>query len=343
MSREPEQDGWLGSTLRQSPAAATDACLDAETLAAWADGGLTTQAAAAVDLHASNCSRCMAVLAAMERSAPPALAPHAWTPARLFRWLVPLTAAATAIAIWVAVPDRPITPQQTAAVQDLGTTSERADSASQVPVPERFQIRNARTRARTRTQHPAPRTQNRCLHSRSRCLRRNRCVTTRGASAVRRSRWMPQRARRRSWKPHYPLRHPLPPLLRRRPVRPHLQMPSPKPPQPLSDRLSVRQRRPWSSPLLRMLSFAGGLSGPRRLSGRRTAAGPGRARHLFQALHRTSRRAFQWLPSGSSTRSVLLSERPTAESLTRPTAAAPGRSCKKIPKLRSKNSGASPL
>ena len=135
MSREPEQDGWLGSTLRPSPAAVTDACPDAETLAAWADGGLTTQAAAAVDLHASNCSRCMAVLAAIERSAPPALAPHAWTPARLFRWLVPLTAAATAIAIWVAVPDRPIAPQQTAAVQDLGTTSERGDSASQVPGP----------------------------------------------------------------------------------------------------------------------------------------------------------------------------------------------------------------
>ncbi len=140
------------------------------------------------------------------------------------------------------VPDRPITPQQTAAVQDLGTTSERADSASQVPVPVPVPV----PERRTQNQNPAPSTQNAEPLSarRSRFLRRKRCVTTCGASAVRRSRWMQRRARRRSRKPHLP-RHPLPPRLRRRPVRPHRQIRSPKPPQPPSDRLSVRQR-PWS-------------------------------------------------------------------------------------------------
>jgi hypothetical protein len=129
MKREPvgnddEQDNWLGTTLRRTPATAPDDCLDAETLAAWADGGLGGKAAAAVDLHASQCSRCTAVLAAIERTAPVAPARHAWTPARLVRWLVPLTAAATAVAIWIAVPDRPVAPvEESAAVQDLARSA----------------------------------------------------------------------------------------------------------------------------------------------------------------------------------------------------------------------------
>ena len=109
MGNEREPDSWLGTTLRQAPAPASETCLDAETLAAWADGGLSANAAAVVELHASSCSRCTAVLGAMERSAPAASAKHVWTPARVFRWLAPLTAAATAVAIWIAVPDRPIT------------------------------------------------------------------------------------------------------------------------------------------------------------------------------------------------------------------------------------------
>jgi hypothetical protein len=159
MGREPDRNDWLGKTLRRSSAAAADACLDAETLAAWADGALNAQAAAAVETHASSCSRCTAVLAAMERTAPAVPVQHAWTPARLFRWLVPITAAATAVAIWVIVPDRPITSERTATVQDLPATGERADAANPelggvpvpVPVPEQ----------RTLRQNPAPRTANR--------------------------------------------------------------------------------------------------------------------------------------------------------------------------------------
>ena len=108
LGHEPDRNDWLGTTLRRSDAASPDACVDAEMLAAWADGGLSAQAAASVESHASSCSRCMAVLAAMERTAPAAAPRLAWTPARFFRWLVPVTAAATAIAIWVLVPDRQI-------------------------------------------------------------------------------------------------------------------------------------------------------------------------------------------------------------------------------------------
>ena len=128
MKREPlgnehDEDRWLGTMLRGS-AAPTEACVDAETLAAWADGALDAKASAAVELHASNCPRCTAVLATMARTAPAVSPTHAWTPARLVRWLVPMTAAATAIAIWIVVPDRPITPVQPAPAHELSTGSE---------------------------------------------------------------------------------------------------------------------------------------------------------------------------------------------------------------------------
>jgi hypothetical protein len=119
MGNEREPDAWLAAALRQTPATASDACLDAETLAAWADGGLDASAATAVELHASSCSRCTAVLAALERSAPAASATHVWTPARVFRWLAPLAAAATAVAIWIAVPDRSVIPVEPAPAHDL--------------------------------------------------------------------------------------------------------------------------------------------------------------------------------------------------------------------------------
>lgn len=161
MKREPvgnegEQDNWLGTTLRRTPATAPDECLDAETLAAWADGGLSGKAAAAVELHASQCSRCTAVLAAIERTAPLAPARHAWTPARLVRWLVPLTAAATAVAIWIAVPDRPITPVEPAPAQDLASPRPGGRSLER----EAPEAPNLAPEPETLNRNPAPSTEN---------------------------------------------------------------------------------------------------------------------------------------------------------------------------------------
>ena len=105
-------------------------------------------------------------MATMERTAPAAAVRPAWTQARLFRWLVPLTAAATAVAIWVFVPNRPIVPEQPAAIQDLRVTGERGDAnaaaeaerknaeTDQVPVPV------PGSEPRTLKQNPAPSTQN---------------------------------------------------------------------------------------------------------------------------------------------------------------------------------------
>src|ERR1700730_2156913 len=78
--------------------AAPGACLDAETLAALADRGLTKDDLAAAEAHVSDCSRCQELVAMLERTRPavPAREPW-WRPTFGFGWLVPLTAAVAAI------------------------------------------------------------------------------------------------------------------------------------------------------------------------------------------------------------------------------------------------------
>jgi hypothetical protein len=82
-------------------------CLDADTLAAWADGALDAAALATAEAHAADCARCQAMLSAMAMTAPAgatAAATSWWMPS--LRWLVPLTAAAAAVLVWTIVPQR---------------------------------------------------------------------------------------------------------------------------------------------------------------------------------------------------------------------------------------------
>jgi hypothetical protein len=165
MGHEREPDGWLGTTLRQTPAAASDGCLDAETLAAWADGGLSVTAAAAVELHASSCSRCTAVLASLEQSAPAASTTPVWTPARVFRWLAPLAAAATALAIWIVVPDLPLTqvapaPAHDLAIQAPETPPREPGTGNLESGARNTERRTLSAEPGTANQNPAPSTQN---------------------------------------------------------------------------------------------------------------------------------------------------------------------------------------
>jgi Photosynthesis system II assembly factor YCF48/Putative zinc-finger len=121
--------------LRQArldlPPVSSQFCLDAEMLAAWADGALTGNELAAAEAHASNCSHCQALLAAMARTTP---APNAtedrWWSGLALRWLVPLTAAATAVAIWVAVPRNP-----PALVFDSNQAGNQAATSQDLPQP----------------------------------------------------------------------------------------------------------------------------------------------------------------------------------------------------------------
>jgi hypothetical protein len=85
------------------------ACVDAETLAAWFDGTLSTDEAGTVELHVSNCARCQAVMAVLAKTEPAMPASVPFWRRRPVGWLVPLTAAAAAAAlvVWVASPTRP--------------------------------------------------------------------------------------------------------------------------------------------------------------------------------------------------------------------------------------------
>jgi hypothetical protein len=140
MPSEREHDQWLERMLRRRSMDAPMTlppvgCLDAETLAAWADGTLNPQEIAAAEIHVSNCARCTALVAAVARTAPPALAD---TPSRgrLLRWLVPLTAAATAVAIWVAIPERqPASSVREESAQAVTVTPPQAASPSETATP----------------------------------------------------------------------------------------------------------------------------------------------------------------------------------------------------------------
>ena len=114
MNGSRERDQSVERLLRQSlqtprNAGVTDSCLDAETLAAWVDGGLSGAALEMAQSHVADCARCQALVGTLARInsvVPPAEPERAAR--RWLAWLVPLTAAAAAVALWVAVPrDKP--------------------------------------------------------------------------------------------------------------------------------------------------------------------------------------------------------------------------------------------
>ena len=106
MSTPHTRDRALEHLLRNTPPASADTtpCVDAETMAAWMDGGLDAQTMAATELHLSNCARCQAIVATVVRSEPTAPAVAPWWSRMHLRWLVPLTAAAAATVLWMVVP-----------------------------------------------------------------------------------------------------------------------------------------------------------------------------------------------------------------------------------------------
>jgi hypothetical protein len=79
-------------------------CLEAETFAAWMDGGLDPAGVAAAEAHCSSCPRCRAMLAAFAHSAPEALGTRqaVGTSSGWWKWwLAPLAATAAAVVVWV--------------------------------------------------------------------------------------------------------------------------------------------------------------------------------------------------------------------------------------------------
>jgi hypothetical protein len=105
-----ERDRSIERLLRQSlktpqNGGVTDSCLDAETLAALLDGGLSGAALEMAESHLGDCARCQSLAGALARidSAVPDGQPKRGARSWL-AWVVPLTAVAAAVAVWVAVP-----------------------------------------------------------------------------------------------------------------------------------------------------------------------------------------------------------------------------------------------
>lgn len=89
------------------------ACLDAETVAAWADGSLADPARAAVELHTADCERCLAMVAAFAKTAPPPIEAQRSTWFSL-RWLVPVTTGIVVVGVWALLQTRPEESRQVA-------------------------------------------------------------------------------------------------------------------------------------------------------------------------------------------------------------------------------------
>ncbi|OFW46878.1 MAG: hypothetical protein A3J29_20100 [Acidobacteria bacterium RIFCSPLOWO2_12_FULL_67_14b] len=139
MNADRDRDRLLEDALRhelgRAIAPATAACLDAETLAAWTDGGLDAQAAAMAEAHVSSCARCQALVGTLARAVP--VTAGGARGVTLWRWwLAPIAATAAAVTLWMVMPDerRPADialPER--AVVEPPQASARVNQATPVP------------------------------------------------------------------------------------------------------------------------------------------------------------------------------------------------------------------
>ena len=93
--------------------------LDAETVAAWMDGGLDPRSFAAAEAHASNCERCQALLATVAKTIPPDVRVVSGV-SRIWKWwLAPLAVTAAAVTLWIVVPQDPVRPESLQSKADV--------------------------------------------------------------------------------------------------------------------------------------------------------------------------------------------------------------------------------
>ena len=108
-------------------------CLDAETLAAWADGALNAGEREGAEAHAANCARCQAMMAAMVRTEPASAAPvSSPSRSRALWWIAALAPVAAAVVVWFAVPNRAPVQQSQSAEAISEAQSHQSQSPSQL-------------------------------------------------------------------------------------------------------------------------------------------------------------------------------------------------------------------
>lgn len=152
----------LKQELRAGALPRTPQCLDAETLAAWEDGGLDAAAMEAAEIHVSTCARCQSVVAAMAKGTP-ATVPVAESKSFLswHWWLAPIAATAAAVTLWMVVPEQQqqlatappttVAPARGADAQQEG----KADAAPRQAAKNAVPAAEARDALKDRAQAPA--------------------------------------------------------------------------------------------------------------------------------------------------------------------------------------------
>jgi hypothetical protein len=152
-------DRLLSRTLEaRATAPPGDTCLDAGTVAAWADGALDARERARVEAHAADCGRCQAMLAAMITSMPAPDTARSWRRVPAMGWLVPLTLAATALVVWIAAPNRSIVQRSdSSTVDQVSPTAPAApDPAAAAEAKDQTASRSQRQLARDQVSPTAP-------------------------------------------------------------------------------------------------------------------------------------------------------------------------------------------
>ena len=116
----------------------TDTCLDAETLAAWADGGLNRTDAAMAEAHVSSCPRCQAIAGLIVKTMPPPIADAPWWRRRA-AWLVPVSVGVAAVGLLMIAPTdpapRPAAPPVTAPPVTAAPVTAPVDSTQKAATP----------------------------------------------------------------------------------------------------------------------------------------------------------------------------------------------------------------
>jgi hypothetical protein len=131
----------LKHELRGTAGPITADCLDAETVAAWEDGGLDAKAMQAAEIHASTCARCQALVGTMARSLPVAAPVEDRKPFRLWAWwLAPIAAATAAVTLWMVVPDQQRLATAPPASDTVLTPSAKVDAAPPAEAKKQAQL-----------------------------------------------------------------------------------------------------------------------------------------------------------------------------------------------------------
>jgi hypothetical protein len=120
-------------------------CVDAETLGAWADGGLDAIQMASVETHVADCARCQAILGATARSAPAAEATEAPAGFSMWKWwLAPVAAGAAAVTLWMVVPQGTTPVPPAAPIVSEAKTEAPAQVKEQAAAPQRERVAQPR-------------------------------------------------------------------------------------------------------------------------------------------------------------------------------------------------------